>query len=247
MLDVKDEPMFKEDVSSSDAPSIKLPSSLPELSVKTFDVARRSPGWFTFVTTLTFLRGALVLPVIILLHSGHHIDVLSAFILSVVAANFDWMDGFFARRKNVVSNLGRWFDPIADKIFYLVALVALYNYVKTVFIVIIVALELFLIAHRVWVYLRKREADVSSNWKGKAKAVMQCVLICALLLGIYLEPYSRSWSYIFIDWLAHGMLLISTGFAFLSAAAHIGKHSIPTRKKSGRFRRRVRSSPAMST
>ena len=46
-------------------------------------------------------------------------------ILFVIAAVTDWFDGYFARRYNQISRLGRFLDPIADKLLVAAALVML--------------------------------------------------------------------------------------------------------------------------
>ena len=166
------------------------PTEVDELAWRT--VFRRSPGAFIFVNVITLLRFALVIPIWMLLHSGLHIDIMFAFIFAVVAGNCDWMDGYFARRFNVSSRFGQFFDPVSDKIFFLAALIALYEQVKVQLIIVIVAVELFLVVHRTWVLLRKHTADVSANMWGKVKAILQNVVICALILGMFLQPYYGS-------------------------------------------------------
>ncbi len=195
-------------------------------SVDTDDVMKRSFGAFMFVNVLTFLRAALVIPVIILLHSVYTVDHLTAFVVAIIAGNLDWMDGYFARKLKVASRFGQFADPMADKIYFLAALIALYEHVKIPLIVLIVAIEGFLIVHRIWVLARKRTADVSANNFGKYKAILQNVVICALILGEVLSAYDGAMSRLIIDWLGLFLLYISLGYSFLSVAGHIRKHGM---------------------
>ncbi|MAG11468.1 MAG: hypothetical protein CMI52_01525 [Parcubacteria group bacterium] len=195
-------------------------------SVDTDDVMKRSIGAFIFVNILTFMRAALVIPVIILLHSAYTVDHLTAFVIAIIAGNLDWMDGFFARKLKVASRFGQFADPMADKIYFLAALIALYEHVKIPLIVLIVAIEGFLIVHRIWVLARKRTADVSANNFGKYKAILQNVVICALILGEVLSAHDGAMSRLIIDWLGLFLLYISLGYSFLSAAGHIRKHGM---------------------
>src|SRR5258708_19300044 len=48
-------------------------------------------------------------------------------ILFVLAAVTDWFDGYFARRYHQISRLGRFLDPIADKLLVAAALLMLVN------------------------------------------------------------------------------------------------------------------------
>ena len=209
-----------EDVGLEPDPPVKLHS------VDTEDVMKRSLGAFIFVNVLTFLRATLVIPVIILLHSVYAIDHLTAFVIAIIAGNLDWMDGFFARRLQVASRFGQFADPMADKIYFLAALIALYEHVKIPLIVLIVAIEGFLIVHRIWVLARKRTADVSANNFGKYKAILQNVVICALILGEVLSSYNGTLSQVIIDWLGLFLLYISLGYSFLSVAGHVRKHGM---------------------
>ena len=148
-------------------------------SFVTSSASRVVPFTFTpailFVNGLSIARAFLVIPLMFYLNTQRP---FAAFMCALVAANLDWMDGFFARRWNAVTRFGVFADPIADKIFFLTALVSLYEYVPVILIVVILALELFLVVHRVWVLVRQHTADVSSNQFGKVKAILQNVVIC---------------------------------------------------------------------
>lgn len=78
---------------------------------------------------LAVLRIILVIPFVLLLGFGLTIEGIGGFILRVLAfwifvgASFtDYLDGYIARRDNLVTNLGKLLDPLADKILVLSAL-----------------------------------------------------------------------------------------------------------------------------
>lgn len=77
---------------------------------------------FTVPNAISFLR-VLLVPVFALLVVGHHDGW--AFVVLAVSGVSDWLDGLIARRFNQMSRLGQMLDPAADRLFILVAVVAL--------------------------------------------------------------------------------------------------------------------------
>jgi len=74
---------------------------------------------------LTASRLALVLPIMALLSAGGVWAHWLAFVLFLLASVTDGLDGWTARRLGCTSNLGVFFDPLADKVFANILLVFL--------------------------------------------------------------------------------------------------------------------------
>lgn len=49
-----------------------------------------------------------------------------AFLLFIIAAVTDYIDGYLARRENLITDLGKWLDPLADKLLLLGTFVPMY-------------------------------------------------------------------------------------------------------------------------
>ncbi|MGI9610286.1 MAG: CDP-alcohol phosphatidyltransferase family protein [Acidimicrobiia bacterium] len=78
---------------------------------------------FTWANLVSVLRLAAV-PVFVWLLLGEERRLAAAGLLAVIGAT-DWIDGYLARRFNQVSEVGKILDPTADRLLFLVAIVAM--------------------------------------------------------------------------------------------------------------------------
>jgi CDP-diacylglycerol---glycerol-3-phosphate 3-phosphatidyltransferase len=129
---------------------------------------------FNLPNQLTWLRLALTVVMFCLIAWGQYSISLALFL---VAASTDWLDGYFARKYNLVTTLGRILDPFADKVIicgtfiYLAAIAG--SGVRPWMAVVIVGRELLVTALRS--FLEQQGADFSATLSGKLKMVLQCV------------------------------------------------------------------------
>lgn len=103
-----------------------------------------------------------------------------AMLLLILAAATDGLDGSIARRRNLVTNLGKILDPIADKALLSGALILLsvLGAVSWIATGIILARELLITLYRLVVVKRK---VVAASAGGKFKTVMQIVAVCMVI------------------------------------------------------------------
>ncbi len=117
-----------------------------------------------------------------------------AFVIFVVASITDFLDGYIARKYNLISNFGKIMDPISDKF---LTLSCFYIFVDAGFMdlwmfLIIALREVFVTVHRLCII--KDGQVVAAQWAGKVKTVLQIVAAIFILLFILAqEAYIDSW------------------------------------------------------
>lgn len=101
----------------------------------------------------------------------------------VVAIATDAWDGYLARSRNLITDLGKLLDPIADKFLTGAALVGLSILAELPWWVTIVVLvrEIGVTVHRLF---EARSIVVAAAWMGKLKTVAQSVAITLALLPL---------------------------------------------------------------
>lgn len=126
----------------------------------------------------------------------------------LLAAGTDWLDGYLARTLNQVTELGKFLDPLVDKLLVLAPLLALVelNQVPAWGVFLIVAREMIIAGWRVNSALQT--GVPGANLWGKAKTVVQIAALTALIAPLP-ESFTRPSQGLF--WLAVALTLVSGG------------------------------------
>ncbi len=122
----------------------------------------------------------------------------------IVAALTDWLDGYLARKLNLVTDLGKFLDPLVDKLLILIPLLILIDLhlVPAIGVCLILARELTIAGWRVG------QSQISgANIWGKLKTVSQIVAIAMIITPLSIE----SWHFygLVAFWLSVAFTLIS--------------------------------------
>jgi len=143
----------------------------------------------TFANTLTIGRIILVpIFMVILLTEMENKEIL-AFAIFLLASITDAFDGYYARKYNQITELGKFLDPLADKLLITAALLALVylEVVATWAAAIIILREIFIFGFRF--YFLVKDSAFSTSWLAKKKTLIQVVAI-GLLIIYPKVPYS---------------------------------------------------------
>ena len=108
---------------------------------------------------------------------------LSTVILFIFISLTDFLDGYIARRDNLVTNFGKLMDPIADKIFVFSILIVLvrYNLLSVWFVLILLSREFVVVAIRTIIVENGGEIVSASN-TAKLKTATQMLAILFIIL-----------------------------------------------------------------
>lgn len=136
----------------------------------------------TGANIITSMRILLMPFLLVILLTEMNNKEIIAFIIFVIAAITDALDGWWARRFNQVSELGKFLDPLADKLLVtgvLLALISL-DLVETWIASVIILREIFMAGFRF--YFLMQDNSFSANWIAKVKTTLQIVSISILIL-----------------------------------------------------------------
>lgn len=138
-------------------------------------------------------------------------------LLFIFASATDWVDGYYARKYDLVTNLGKFLDPLADKLLVSAALILLVELgLAPAWIVIIIISREFAVTGLRLVAAGEGIVLAASNM-GKLKTVTQIVAIAALLL------HNFPFSYLGLPF-AMIMLYIALFFTILSGYDYFAKN-----------------------
>ena len=140
---------------------------------------------------LTIFRVILIVPFIILLLGGQagwfgentFVTDMIALAIFIIASLTDLIDGKIARKYNLITDFGKFMDPLADKLLVCSAMIALIemNRIPSWVVIIIIAREFIISGFRL--IASDRGMVLAAGKLGKIKTTLQIIAIVLLLLN----------------------------------------------------------------
>jgi CDP-diacylglycerol--glycerol-3-phosphate 3-phosphatidyltransferase len=190
-------------------------------------------------TKITLVRFAM-LPLIMFFYIGAVcIDIpffnewgrLVAAILFVLAVATDWLDGFIARKYNMVTNTGKLLDPVADKMctmlgFILILADPVWDFMNPILafqywfavLVVFIALGRDIVMNSLRFIAAEQGITIAADKLGKAKSLFQFIGITLYMVFAFnLNPYVQFVSYgLWLDFWGYICVFVMTAASVLS-------------------------------
>ena len=125
-------------------------------------------------------------------------NYLIALIVFVIASLTDLFDGKIARKYNLITNFGKFMDPLADKLLVCAALISLDSLITsqqfaghvwfTVSVIIIISREIFISGFRI--LAADQNVVLAAGWWGKVKTVLQMVMTIVMIVYLQVKDWN---------------------------------------------------------
>jgi CDP-diacylglycerol--glycerol-3-phosphate 3-phosphatidyltransferase len=156
------------------------------------DDFRSSGRILTISNFVSFLRVLLTIPAIIFLSYHQNYEAAAVFILAYLS---DLLDGFIARKTNTVSEWGKVIDPLADKLFVGIIIIALavMEVIPIWFVAVILGRDLLIVMGGIYAE-KKLGVVLPSNWMGKITVFTISLSLFLAVLGVSRDVLVFNWA-----------------------------------------------------
>ncbi len=130
---------------------------------------------------LTIFRVILVIPFVALMLNGYDLWAVAVFI---IASLTDLLDGKIARKYNLITDFGKFMDPLADKLLVCAAMICLVEMgrLPAWMVIIIISREFIISGFRL--VASDNGVVIAASYWGKFKTTFQMLMIIVLILNL---------------------------------------------------------------
>ena len=163
----------------------------------------------TLPNGLTILRVIAIPFILVMLFSPGQIHRVFTALLFFAAAITDTLDGYLARRRGLVTTLGKFLDPLADKLLIVTALIALIpaRDIPIWMVIVIVGMEIAVTGLRGIAV--SQDIVISASLWGKYKTFFEGTAIFFFILNGGIASFDLHWLGIGLLWVALLLAVIS--------------------------------------
>lgn len=167
---------------------------------------------------LTVLRVLLVPVFILFLLVSNNTDItffrILPLLIFVGAAITDTMDGYIARKHKLITDFGKFMDPLADKLLVCAALICFVEikYLSSWIVVLIISREFIISGFRM--LASSKGITIAANMWGKIKTVVQMLLVIVILCD-----FANIFD--FLSVLINPLIILTVILTIVSAATYI--------------------------
>lgn len=105
-------------------------------------------------------------------------------VVFIVAALTDTADGYIARKKGMVTNFGKFVDPLSDKVLVVAALISLVELGRLPAWMVVVIVSRDFIVSGLRMVAAVEGVVIPASWSGKAKTVVQIIAISMMIFKV---------------------------------------------------------------
>ena len=178
-------------------------------------VTRPTSTVWNLPNQLTLARIVLSVALFVFLPLGWYRTSIALFVITVAT---DWLDGYWARKYQQITQFGRVVDPFADKLLICGTFILLAAIPPLVdgprpsgiapwMAVVVVGRELLVTALRTFV--EQHGGDFSAKWVGKWKMALQCVAAGWSMVHLtYVDQNANTWIVTPPTWMTQGLTVV---------------------------------------
>jgi CDP-diacylglycerol---glycerol-3-phosphate 3-phosphatidyltransferase len=178
---------------------------------------------WNFPNGLTLARIVLALALFVVLPFGWYKTSIAIFVVTVMT---DWLDGYWARKYQQITQFGRVLDPFADKLLICGTFILLSavpplkdgtwpSGIAAWMAVVVTGRELLVTALRTFV--ESHGGDFSAKWVGKWKMALQCLAAGWSMVHLtYVDHTSGAWQSAPPAWMTQGLAIVAWAMVLLT-------------------------------
>ncbi|BED91773.1 MAG: CDP-diacylglycerol--glycerol-3-phosphate 3-phosphatidyltransferase [Candidatus Improbicoccus pseudotrichonymphae] len=182
---------------------------------------------FNSSNMMTFSRILATPAICLFLLSNFKFKFLFSSLLFFAAIMTDYFDGKMARKRNIVTNFGKFFDPTADKILMFSILICFLS-LKLInpWIIILMIIRDFLLT-TIRTLLFQKEVVLPASKNGKIKTLLQCMgtfgimILLSLTEEIFIYKNLNQYLFLFFVRISKNMLWLSVLLSIISLIEYI--------------------------